>query len=190
MGCELGRDVAGADVQGYDWGSEIAIWDNNVSLEKLCFAQLKQFFLTKNSLYETGSRRRSLRFHGRRLVIFPRRIVGARLSHLHDIAAVTAPLHFDVARIIRYSAQDAHFRVCHLAGVSVRKPTIFYAIAREVVLFLSQICTTEFFDGSIGFQRVFLKYRKQNEYTELLGDNSLEKGTVVGNYVRGKGRRC
>ena len=44
MGCELGRGVAGADVQGYDGGSEIAIWDNNVSLEKLLFRSIEDNF--------------------------------------------------------------------------------------------------------------------------------------------------
>lgn len=102
MGCELGRGVAGADVQGYDGGSEIAMMDDDVS-RKARFTQLETNSFNRNSLDETGSRGRSLRFHGR-VVLFARRIVGARLSHLEDIGAVTAPLHFDVAGVICHSA--------------------------------------------------------------------------------------
>ena len=80
MGCELGRGVAGADVQGYDWGSEIAIW--MMRLVGKLVRSIETVLDNKNSLDETGSRCRSLRFQGRRLVLFPRRIVGARLSHL------------------------------------------------------------------------------------------------------------
>ena len=52
-----------------------------------------------------------------------------------------------------------------LAGTSVRKPKTFYAIAREVVLFVFQLARPNFFDGSIGVQRVFLEYTvTQNEH--------------------------
>ena len=142
-------------------------------------------FLKKNSLDEVGSRRWSLRFHGR-LVLFPRRIVAARLSHLHDIGAVTAPLHFDVAGVIRHSAQDAHFRICHLAGVSVRKPIIRFMRLQEKCTVPFPIGTIELFGmAQLGSTSVFecTVSRMCILNSKLPGDGKvLEKGTVVGNY--------
>ena len=56
MGCELGRRVAGADAQGYDWGFEIA-----VGVRKLEPNRTASFFT--NSLNERGFGSGLLRFH-------------------------------------------------------------------------------------------------------------------------------
>lgn len=146
MGCELGRGVAGADVQGYDGGFEIAVEGSvNVSFPKFQ-TELEKNLLQNDSLDESDSCGSLLRFQGSLVLgyLFPLRIVGARLCHLDDIGAVVT-LHFDVARVVCHSAQDANFGVCHYCLVFVRR--FFFKACRKNNSFLfvrSTFCTIVF----------------------------------------------
>lgn len=130
MRCELGRRVAGADVQGYDGGLQVAMcrrFCQKSSRSNWDWTQQTPNKQTnkQNSLDETGSRSRSLRSHGRFVLLFPWRIVGARLAHLQGAGAV-ATFHFDVAGLVCHSAQDAHFGVSHLlSGVRAEDSNLF-----------------------------------------------------------------
>ncbi len=148
MSCELGRGVTGADVQSYDWGFEIAM-----NVRKLQ-SQLNGKFCN-NSLDEGDSCNSLLRSRGSLIFcyLFPRCIVGTRLSHFHDVGAVTA-LHFDVAGLVCYTARDAYFRICH-GLVSVRANTFIFAM--RVLFFSYEQIFAESLPRSV-------RYRKSNKY--------------------------
>lgn len=175
---ELGRAVAGADVQGYDWGFQVAVCMHTFVRKRFAlpigdwthrFQTKKQTKQTneQNSLDETGPRSRFLRFHGRFVLLFPWRIVGA---------GAVAAFHFDVAGLVSHSAQDAHFGFCHFARVVCAGEQNLFLVFR-----LCNVCRTNGKRGSIEFSECGISQR------ELLhkGEGMMtEEVTVVGEKIQ------